>query len=148
MISVIESMELNTEPTEGPNRITKIVIGAAIKVHRALGPGLLESAYEACLAFELSRQGIDVERQKRLPIAYDGLEIDEGYWIDLLIDDTVVVELKAISRIGDIHEAQLLSYVRLARKPVGLLINFNVTRLSNGIRRVVNGSHRLPPCSP
>ena len=128
-----------------PNEITEAIIGAAIKVHRQLGPGLLESAYEACLAFELSRQAYGVERQKILGIRYDGIVIDEGYRIDLLINDTVVVELKAIARLEPVHEAQLLSYVRLAQKPVGLLINFHVSKLTDGIRRVINGPHRLSP---
>ena len=128
-----------------PNVITEATIGAAIKVHRQLGPGLLESAYEACLAFELGRQGYRVERQKILGICYDGIVIDEGYRIDLLVNDTVVVELKAIARLEPVHEAQLLSYVRLAQKPVGLLINFHVPRLVDGVRRVVSGSHPLSP---
>jgi len=128
-----------------PNRLTEAIIGAAMKVHSALGPGLLESAYEACLAIELQRSGFSVDRQKRLPINYDGLQVDEGYRIDLLVDATVIVELKAISRLEDIHEAQLLSYLRLANLPVGLLINFNVSRLKEGIRRIVNGPHRLSP---
>jgi GxxExxY protein len=138
---------VNTEATEctekKPNQITARIIGAAIKVHRGLGPGLLESAYEACLAFELARRGHMIERQKRMPIAYDGLEIDEGYRIDLLVDNEIVVELKAVARLEDVHEAQLLSYVRLAKKSVGLLINFNVPRLAEGVRRVVNGPYRL-----
>jgi GxxExxY protein len=137
----------DTKRTEGktrkPNEISEVIIGAAIKVHRKLGPGLLESAYEACLAFELARRGHAIERQKRMPIAYDGLEIDEGYRIDLLVDGEIIVELKAVARLEDVHEAQLLSYVRLAKKPVGLLINFNVPRLAEGVRRVVNGPHRL-----
>jgi GxxExxY protein len=128
-----------------PHEITEGIIGAAIKVHRQLGPGLLESAYEACLAFELDRRGFGVKRQKLLGIRYDGIVIDEGYRIDLLINDTVVVELKAIARLEPVHEAQLLSYVRLAQKPVGLLINFHVPRLADGVRRVVNGPHPLSP---
>jgi len=128
-----------------PNRLTEAIIGAAMKVHSALGPGLLESAYEACLAIELQRSGFSVDRQKRLPINYDGLQVDEGYRIDLLVDATVIVELKALSRLEDIHEPQLLSYLRLANLPVGLLINFNVSRLKEGIRRIVNGPHRLSP---
>ena len=129
------------------NEITEAIIGAAMKVHTELGPGLLESAYEACLAFELARRGHRVERQKILGITYDELQIDEGYRIDLMVDETVVVELKAITRLEDVHEAQLLSYVRLAGKPVGLLINFHVRRLQDGVRRIVNGPHQLPPCT-
>ena len=128
-----------------PNEITEAIIGAAIKVHHELGPGLLESAYEACLAYELARQGQAVERQKRVPITYDGVEIEEGYRIDLLVDEIVVVGLKAIARLEEIHEAQLLSYVRLMKRPVGLLINFNVLRLVDGVRRVVNGPFGLSP---
>ena len=128
-----------------PNEITEAIIGAAIKVHRELGPGLLESAYEACLAYELARQGHAIERQKRVPIVYDGIEIEEGYRIDLFVDGTVVVELKAISRLEEVHSAQLLSYVRLMKQPVGLLINFNVLRLIDGVHRVVNGPISLAP---
>jgi len=128
-----------------PNEITESIIGTSIKVHRQLGPGLLESAYEARLAFELARRGHAVERQKILSIKYDGLEIDEGYRIDLLVGDTIVVELKALSRLKPVHEAQLLSYVRLAQKSVGLLINFHVTRLTDGVRRIVHGPHSLTP---
>ena len=128
-----------------PNDITESIIGAAIKVHRQLGPGLLESAYEACLAFELVHRGHAVERQKILSITYDGIQIDEGYRIDLLVNNLIVVELKAISRLEPVHEAQLLSYVRLAKKPVGLLINFHVTRLIDGVRRIVNGPQRPTP---
>jgi GxxExxY protein len=128
-----------------PNEITEAIIGGAIKVHRELSAGLLESAYEACLAFELVRSGHVIERQKRMPIAYDGLAIDEGYRIDLLVDNEIIVELKAVARLEDVHEAQLLSYVRLAKKPVGLLINFNVPRLAEGVRRVVNGPHQFSP---
>lgn len=128
-----------------PNEITERIIGCAIAVHRQLGPGLLESTYEACLAYELTKSGLVTERQKRLPIVYGGIEIEEGYRIDLLVENTVIVELKAVTKLEDIHEAQLLSYVRLAKLPVGLLINFHVMRLADGVRRVVNGSHALPP---
>ncbi|MEO7597396.1 MAG: GxxExxY protein [Opitutus sp.] len=130
---------------KAPNDITAAIMGAAIKVHSELGPGLLASAYEACLAFALTRWGHRVERQKALGIKYDTLVIDKGYRIDLPVDDTVVVELKSLARLEDVHEAQLLSYVRLAGKPVGLLMNFNVPRLVDGIRRVVRGPHRLTP---
>jgi len=127
-----------------PSDLTEKIIGAAIRVHRELGPGLLESAYEACLAYELTDGALKVERQKVLPVVYRGLRLDEGYRLDLLVEDTVIVELKAVSRLDDIHEAQLLSYLRLANKPVGLLVNFHVTRLADGVRRVVNGPHALP----
>jgi len=120
------------------NQITEQIIGAAMRVHTALGPGLLESAYEACLAYELVKAGLSVERQKKLPITYGKLQLEEGYRIDLLVENTVVVELKAISRLEDIHEAQLLSYLRLSGCSVGLLLNFHVSHLREGIRRVIN----------
>ena len=145
-------MIFNTEGTEHtemnqmkPNELTERIIGAAVRVHRELGPGLLESAYEACLAHELADGGLKVERQKSLPVNYRGLQLDEGYRIDLLVGDMIVVELKAVSRLDPIHEAQLLSYLRLSGKPVGLLINFHVPKLTDGVRRVVNGPHALPP---
>lgn len=123
---------------EDLNRITEAVIGAAIAVHRALGPGLLESAYEACLAYELMEQGLAVERQKELPVTYRGVQLDCGYRIDLLVEGKVVVELKAVERVEPVHEAQLLSYLKLSGCQVGLLINFNVKMLTHGIRRLVN----------
>jgi GxxExxY protein len=120
------------------NEITGTVIDAAMKVHSALGPGLLESAYEACLVHELSKRGLKVQSQVGLPVSYDGVEIDVGYRIDVLVEDVVIVELKAVSVVAPIHEAQLLSYLRLSGKRVGLLINFNVLRLKDGIKRMVN----------
>jgi GxxExxY protein len=122
------------------NKITEAIIGAAIDVHRALGPGLLESAYQACLAYELIERGRKVEQQKPLPIVYKSVQLDAGYRLDLLIDDKVIVEIKSIDSIAPIHEAQLLSYLRLSEKKVGLIINFNVKVLRYGIRRLVNGS--------
>jgi GxxExxY protein len=120
------------------NRTTEAIIGAAIEVHRELGPGLLESTYEACLAHELSERGLKVERQKALPINYRNVQLDCGYRIDLLVEDMVVVELKAVEKLEAIHEAQLLSYLKLSGAPLGLLLNFNVTELRRGIRRFVN----------
>ncbi len=120
------------------NKITEQIIGAAMRVHTALGPGLLESAYEACLAYELTKAGFSVERQKKLPITYGELRLEEGYRIDLLVGGVVVVELKAVARLDDVHEAQLLSYLRLSGCEVGLLINFHVRHLREGIRRVIN----------
>ena len=117
--------------------ITGQVIGAAIDVHRALGPGLLESAYEACLAFELAGRGPMVERQKPLPIKYKEVELEAGYRLDLLVDRKVVVELKAVEHIAPIHKNQLFTYLRLSGHRVGLLINFNVKVLKSGIHRVV-----------
>ena len=118
--------------------ITEEIIGAAIAVHRALGPGLLESAYEACLAYELAERGMAVERQKGLPVSYRGVTVDCGYRIDLLVEGLVVVELKVVKRLEAIHEAQLLSYLKLSGCRVGLLTNFNVRMLKEGIRRMVN----------
>ena len=120
------------------NKITEIIIGAAMAVHRELGPGLLESAYEACLAYELPDRGLSVERQKALPVKYRGVNVDCGYRIDLLVEGKVVVELKAVERLEAIHHAQLLSYLKLSGCKVGLLINFNVKVLKDGIRRLVN----------
>lgn len=120
------------------NKITEIIIGAAMAVHRELGPGLLESAYEACLAYELVERELGVERQKALPVRYRGVNVDCGYRIDLLVEGKVVVELKAVERLEAIHKAQLLSYLKLSGCKVGLLIHFNVKVLKDGIRRLVN----------
>jgi len=120
------------------NAITEAVIGAAIAVHRALGPGLLESAYEACLTYELVDRGWSVERQKALPVVYRGVKVDCGYRIDLLVERKVIIELKAVDRLDPIHQAQLLSYLKLSGCKVGLLINFNVKILKTGIRRLIN----------
>jgi len=120
------------------NRITGSVIEAAIRVHRALGPGLLESAYEACLAYELAQLGFKVEQQKPLPLMYREIKLDCGYRLDLLVEEKVIVEVKAVDRIAPIHQAQLLSYLKLSGCNVGLLINFNVKMLKQGICRVVN----------
>ena len=120
------------------NSITESIISAAIAVHRELGPGLLESAYESCLVYELLQQGLTVERQKALPVTYRGVKIDCGYCIDLLVEDAVIVELKAVESIDPIHEAQLLSYLKLSGYQIGLLINFNVRMLKQGIKRLVN----------
>ena len=121
------------------NEITENVIAAAIDVHRELGPGLLESTYEACLVFELAERGLRVERQKALPVAYKGVRVDCGYRIDLLVEGQVIVELKAVAALDPIHEAQVLSYLKLSGCHVGLLINFNVKLLKEGLRRLVNG---------
>jgi GxxExxY protein len=120
------------------NKITERIINGAISVHRELGPGLLESAYEACLVYELASQDLKVERQKSLPLRYRGIQLDCGYRLDLLVEDSIIVEIKAIEKLEPIHEAQLLSYLKLSKCPVGLLINFNVKVLKDGIRRLVN----------
>ncbi len=125
----------------GVNELTNEIIGAAIEVHRTLGPGLLESTYEGCLLHELAERELYAERQKALPVVYKGFHIDCGYRIDLLVGREVIVELKAVARIEPIHEAQLLSYLKLSGCHIGLLINFNVKQLTTGIRRLV---HELP----
>ena len=118
--------------------LTAKIIGFAIEVHQALGPGLLESAYEECLCYELAQQGLPFARQVPLPVRYKDVKLDCGYRIDLLVDDLVIVELKAIESLSPIHEAQLLTYLKLAEKRVGLLINFNVPVLKQGLKRIVN----------
>ena len=127
-----------TEITErgNDNILTGKIIGAAIEVHRTLGPGLLESAYEACLIYELRLRGIKVEHQKPLPVFYKDVMLDCGYRLDLVIENQVIVEIKTVSSITPIHEAQLLSYLKLSDCKVGLLINFNVIVLKDGIRRM------------
>lgn len=120
------------------NQISGLIIDSAMKVHTALGPGLLENAYETCLKHELVKRQLKVMTQVALPVTYDGVVIDIGYRLDLLVEDSVIVELKAVERLNSIHEAQLLSYLKLGDKKLGLLINFNVPRLKNGIKRFVN----------
>ncbi len=127
-----------TEDTEiFLKELTGVVIGAAIEVHRELGPGLLESTYQACLARELALQNVSFEQQRALPVIYKGVAIDCGYRIDFLIEGKVIVELKAVEALHDVHDAQLLTYLKLTGCKVGLLINFNVAVLKNGIRRRV-----------
>lgn len=121
------------------NKTTEAVIGAAIEVHKHLGPGLLESAYEECLCHELSLRNITFKRQVPLPVVYKGTKLDCGYRIDLLVNDEVVIELKAVESILPIHEAQALSYMRLGDWKVGLILNFNVPILVKGVKRLVLG---------
>jgi len=120
------------------DEISHRIIGAAIEVHRHLGPGLLESAYQSCLAFELKQLGVKLEEQKPLPVVYKQVRLDCGYRLDLVVEDEIIVEIKAIEKLLPIHEAQLLSYLRLAKKRVGLLMNFHVPVLKNGLKRIVN----------
>lgn len=117
------------------NEITEKIIGCAIEVHRYLGPGLLESAYEECLAYELKNYGLIVERQKPVPVVYKEIKLECGYRIDLLVENAVIIELKSVDAINPIHEAQILTYMKFAEKHIGLLINFNVTLLKNGLKR-------------
>ena len=120
------------------NEVTGQIVDAATKVHSRLVPGLLESAYEACLAYELNQRGFDVRTQVPLPIHYDEVQLDAGYRIDLLVESAVIVELKAVEKMIPLYDAQLLSYLKLSGKKVGLLINFNVPLLKNGLKRLAN----------
>ena len=131
------SSKEGAEVKQSMNEITEKIIGAAIAVHKELGPGLLESAYEACLVYELVQSGLKVESQKSLPVSYRGVKVDCGYRIDLLVEDQIILELKSIEKLEPIHEAQILSYLKLSGYKIGLLINFNVSLLKNGIRRFV-----------
>jgi GxxExxY protein len=120
------------------NEISAQVVDAAMKVHSTLGPGLLENAYLACLKYELGKRGLQVREQVGLPVVYDGVRMDLGYRLDMLVEEQVIVELKAVDRLTQVHEAQLLSYLRLSGRKLGLLINFNVAHLKDGIKRMAN----------
>jgi GxxExxY protein len=128
----------------GAGDLTPEIIGAAIKIHRRLGPGLLESAYEACLAYEVEKLGLHVERQKAVPLVYEPVKLDCGFRADLVVEGRVVVETKCKEALHPVDEAQLLSHLRLLNIPVGLLINFHAALLKDGIRRMVN-NYREPP---
>lgn len=133
MDNVLENDQLKMEAED----LSYNIIGAAIEVHKALGPGLLESAYESCLAYEFSKRGIKFQRQVPLPINYNGVLVDCGYRLDFLIEGSIILELKAVEKLLPIHEAQLMTYVKLSKSILGILINFNVLLLKDGIRRVV-----------
>lgn len=120
------------------NELSGEIVDAAICVHRELGPGLLESAYQGCLYFELCQRGIAVQQQVELPIQYREHRIEVGYRLDLLVENTIIVELKALAEIAPIHRAQLLSYLKLSNKPLGLLLNFHVELMKNGVVRIAN----------
>jgi GxxExxY protein len=120
------------------NRISKIVFDCALKVHKILGPGLLESAYEECLIYEINGYDLSISKQKPISLIYKNIKMDAGYRVDVLINDKVIVEIKAVEEISNIHIAQLLTYLKLSDCKLGLLINFNVTLLKNGFKRVVN----------
>ena len=117
------------------NQITEKIIGCAIQVHKELGPGLLESAYEECLMYELKQAGLNAERQVPVPIVYKEIKLDCGYRIDILVEKQVIIELKAVDALIPVHEAQILTQMKFAKKEIGLLINFNVTLLKNGLKR-------------
>lgn len=120
------------------NKISEQILRSAFKVHTALGPGLLEKAYEECLCYELKQAGLRAEKQKLLPLVYSDIKLEVGYRIDLFVEECVIVELKTVERLTDVHKAQLLTYLRLSQCKLGLLLNFNVLSLKDGIKRVVN----------
>ena len=121
------------------NEIVKIIFAVAVKVHKQLGPGLFESTYQTCMAYELRKQGLLVEEQKVLPLVYEDICLDKGYRIDILVESKVIVELKAIEVITDVHRAQILTYLKLSGCKLGLLINFNVPYMGKGVQRFING---------
>ena len=120
------------------NEISKVIFDSALKVHKNLGPGLLESAYEECLFYELRKSGLNVVKQKPLPLVYEEVNLEIGYRLDLLVENKVIIEVKAVEALNDVHLAQILTYLKLSDCKLGLLINFNVALIKNGIRRVVN----------
>lgn len=124
------------------NDLSGIIIGLAIKVHKELGPGLLESAYEECLFYEINQSGLHVEKQKPMPLIYKEVKMDCGYRVDLLVENKLVIEIKSVEALNDIHLAQVLTYLKLAECKIGLLINFNVTLLKNGVKRIINNPER------
>lgn len=121
------------------NELARIVFEAGLKVHKNLGPGLLESAYGQCLYFELNKTGVSIEKQKALPLIYDSIKLDAGYRVDFIIENKLIIEIKAIDCLADIHIAQLLTYLRLSNCKLGLLINFNVLLFKDGVKRIING---------
>jgi GxxExxY protein len=119
------------------NEITKLIIGSAIKVHRELGPGLLESAYQSCLNYELNKAGLNVQQLVSCPLVYQDLFMETGYRLDLLVENKVVVEIKSVEALNNVHTAQVLTYMKLIKAPIGLLINFNVLKLVDGLKRLI-----------
>jgi len=124
------------------NQITGAIITAAMKVHTLTGPGLLESVYHTCLKHELEKAGLRVQSEVAMPVHYDGLVLESGYKADLIVEETVIVELKCADELAPVHTAQLLTYLRLANKPLGLLLNFKVVHMKNGIKRIINNKYR------
>lgn len=120
------------------NEITELIIRCAIAVHTELGPGLLESAYQQCLFHEIASEGLNVEKEKSLPLVYKGIKMESGYRIDLLVENKVIVEIKSVEELTDVHVAQVLTYLKLSNNKIGLLINFNAYRVKNGLRRLIN----------
>ena len=120
------------------NELSRIVFDCALKVHQSLGPGLLESAYEECLYYELRKTGLNVEKQKPLPLIYEEVKLDVGYRIDIIVENKLIIEIKSVEALNDVHFTQLLTYLKLTNCKLGLLINFNVSLIKNGVKRVVN----------
>jgi GxxExxY protein len=149
-VSAGAAVEQGGQEVKELNRLTELVIGAAIEVHRQLGPGLLESVYESCLHAELTSMRIEVRRQVVLPITYKGVVLKEGLRLDLLVDDRLIVEVKAVDSLLPVHSAQVITYLKLAGLPIGLLFNFNVPALRQGIKRLyaTSGMKAVPPLSP
>ncbi|MCX6294919.1 MAG: GxxExxY protein [Bacteroidetes bacterium] len=133
----IKIVEEGIKEYKSLNDITYGIIGCAFKVHKALGPGLLESSYEACLFYELTKSGFIVERQRVLPLIYDEIKLDAGYRLDLLVNDSVIIEIKSVEELAPIHKAQILTYLKLSKIKLGLLINFNTVDLKEGIQRLI-----------
>ena len=123
--------------------IAKIIVNSAFKVHKQLGPGLLERVYEVCLAHEIKKAGLEVKRQIDLPIIYDGLEFDEGLRLDLFVEDCIIIEIKSVEKVNPVWEAQIISHLKLLNKDLGFLINFNVPLIKNGIRRFINTKKKI-----
>lgn len=121
------------------NELARIVFEAGLKVHRNLGPGLLESAYEECLYYELCKLGLKIEKQKALPLVYEEIKLDAGYRVDLLVENKLVLELKSVEALSDLHMAQILTYLKLSTCKLGLLINFNTVLFKDGVKRIING---------
>jgi len=138
-VTTKDTKDTKEESGLGPNEASHIVIAAALKVHTALGPGLLESAYGACLQYELTQAGLQFEHQVRLPVVYQGIRVPIAYRIDFLVQNCLIVEIKCVEKLLPIHLAQVLSYLKLSGRKLGLLINFNVPHLRDGVRRVING---------
>ncbi|WP_281637090.1 GxxExxY protein [Flavobacterium marginilacus] len=120
------------------NELSKIVFNCALKVHQALGPGLLESAYQECLFYELKKSGLEIQKQQALPLFYEEVKLDVGYRLDIIVENKLILEIKSVDALNDIHFAQLLTYLKLTNCKLGLLINFNVLLIKNGVKRVVN----------
>jgi GxxExxY protein len=137
-----QDVDMLTDP-HGTNQITRAIIGCGIEVHKVIGPGLYENVYSECMAHELHAHKLQFDLQRRVPLVYRGVKLDSVYYIDIVVEDCVVVELKAVASLSEIHRRQVLTQLKLAALPVGLLINFNVVRLVDGLKRVVNPEMRM-----